>query len=33
MRQEQSEKRTTVNEISEVKGEVGQHQAVEGIAG
>lgn len=29
MRQEESKKRTVVNEISEVQGEVGQHQATE----
>ena len=27
------QKRTVVNEISEVKGEVGQHQTAEGTAG
>lgn len=29
MRQEESKKRTVVNEISKVQGEVGQHQATE----
>ena len=33
MWQEQSKKRTVVNEISEVKGEVGQHQTAEGTPG